>query len=402
MNQDKKFSGWKDKLQALINQYNHLRYDGKKASGKTRYERATYLFQFMKELRELGYRVDPEGVGLRHIKAICQKYERDGIAAATIQTRISILRVFCTWIGKPGMIGDVKEFFVNQDSIKRTYQATKDKSWDVPEIDKSRLIHEILRDSPYVGHQLLMQDAFGLRRKEAIMFIPYARVYENAIYITSGSKGGKERVIPIEDDYQKEVIARVQNFVGKKLVHLGDPEYDLKGNIAQYAQVVRKYGIKKTGKGALGITGHGLRAGFAMEQMEKRGLKPVLRGGEVGQLPPEEEKRIRIEVSKLLGHNRPQVTTAYSGAMTPIGLTRANAAKAKLLAKAIEEMEPGKIYRFCTIAYELENRPVPAGVVIKEFVGMAHTAQGYEFEVVSEDESTNRIPLGIVDSIEVA
>jgi integrase len=80
-----------------------------------------------------------------------------------------------------------------------------------------------------------------------------------------------------------------------------------------FSNIIRTYGIKKTGRGALGITAHGLRAGFAMDQLEKRGLTPVLRGGTIDQMPKDEEQRVRVEVSALLGHNRPQVTTAYSG-----------------------------------------------------------------------------------------
>jgi integrase len=398
----KQFSGWKDKLIALIKENNHLRSDGQIASNRTREARKEYLFQFMTEIRALGYKIDPAGVGLRHIKAICQKYEADGLSAATIQTRISFLRVFCVWIGKPNMIGDIKEFFEDPNTVKRTYQATHDKSWDIPEVDKYGIIAQLLIEHPYVGYQLLLQDAFGLRRKEAIMFRPLVSILNDKLHITAGAKGGKVRSVPIADDYQREVIAKVLEFVGKKSDHLGDPQYDLKGNIARYSYVVRKFGIKKTGRGALGITGHGLRAGFAMNQMESRGLIPVLRGGELGALDPEVEKRIRLEVSQLLGHNRTKVMTAYSGAMCAIGLARVSAAKAAKLAKVIAVMKPGRKYRFRTIAYELDGRPIPAGTLEMEFAGMNQSSdQQYAFKVRSTERRVNSIPLEIVEIIEL-
>ena len=65
-----------------------------------------------------------------------------------------------------------------------------------------------------------------------------------------------------------------------------------------------------------------MRAGFAMREMEDNGMTPSLRGGEPGQLPPEQEKRIREELSQKLGHNRSQVTTAYSGPVTRAGIKR--------------------------------------------------------------------------------
>ncbi len=312
----KPFRGWKDELAALIKAHNHVRLDGGVASFKTQHERYTYLFQFMNELWTMGYKVMPKGVGLRHIKLICKKYETEKLSAATIQTRISFLRALCQWIGKPHMIKDVKDFFENPDTIKRSYQAGHDKSWDVPNIDKYRIIHQILHEHPYIGHQLLLQDAFGLRRKEAIMLRPYLEFRDNVLHIRHDAKGGRVRSIPVTDEYQIEVMQRVLQFVGNEGRHLGDPAYDLKGNLNRYSRILRKFGIKKSGQGALGITGHGLRAGYAMNEMEQKGLIPTLRGGEPGQLPLEQEKRIREEVSQMLGHNRPQITTAYSGAMT--------------------------------------------------------------------------------------
>ena len=314
--------GWKDELVTLLKTNNKYRIDGKVASNKTQQERSTYLFQFMHELWAMEYKVMPKGIRPKHIKAVCEKYEAAALAAATIQTRISFLRALCKWIGKPNMIGDIKEFFDDPDVIKRSYQATHDKSWDVPDIDKYRIIFQILADYPHIGFMLLLMDAFGLRRKEAVMLRPYLEYRDGMLHIRNGAKGGRVRSIPVTNEYQIEVMQRVLQFVGKDGRHMGDPNYDLKSNLSRYSRVVRQYGIKKTGLGALGITGHGLRAGFAMNQMESKGLVPSVRGGEANQLPAEQEKRVREEVSQQLGHNRPQITTAYSGPTTRAGIKR--------------------------------------------------------------------------------
>ena len=327
MDKPKKFSGWKDELVVLLKANNQFRIDGRKASDKTQRERSTYLFQFMNELWVMGYKVMPKSIGLRHVKVVCKKYEAEGIAASTIQTRISFLRALCKWIGKPNMIGDIKGFFDNPDVIKRSYQATYDKSWDVLDIDKYRIIHQIMQEYPYIGFQLLLQDSFGLRRKEAIMLRPYLDYREGMLHIRHGAKGGRVRSITVTNEYQTEVMQRVLQFVGKDGKHMGDQNYDLKGNLSRYSRVLHQFGIKKTGQGALGITGHGLRAGFAMREMEDNGLTPSLRGGEPGQLSPEHEKRVREEVSQKLGHNRPQITTAYSGPVTKAGNSRLAKAK---------------------------------------------------------------------------
>lgn len=395
-------SGWKDQLQGYIRKYNHLRADGSKASHKTQSDRANYLFKFFIDIRALGYKVDPKNLGERHIRAICKKYEKDGLSAATFQTYISFLRVFCIWIGKPGMIKAVSQYFTDPQYAKRSYAATKDKSWDVPHVDKMRIIHEILSAHPYIGHQLLMEDAFGLRRKESIMIRPFMCERDGNLHIIDGAKGGKSRVIPIEDEYQREILDRVKAFLGNTSRHLGDPDLTLVQNLYRFSNVVKKYGIKKSGKGALGITAHGLRAGFAMNQMEKRGLTSVLRGGEIGQLPPEVEHQIRVEVSRLLGHNRPEVTTAYSGARSQVGLSKVRGVMLKALSKAIQAMEPGCIYRFQTVEHEIGTYIIPAGMIEREFIGMNKADdENYVFEVRSRrDGPVQTISLGIVDAIE--
>lgn len=394
-------SGWKDQLQALINLHNHLRADGKPASNKTQRDRASYLFRFFREIRELGYKVEPRNIGQRHIRAICQHYEETGLSAATIQTRISFLRVFCRWINKPGMIADVQQYFSNPDYGRRTYQATRDKSWDIPELDKPNIIHQILHQHPYVGHQLLVMDAFGLRRKEAVMLRPFLAAHHGHLFITDGSKGGKPRVIPIEDDYQKEVIQRVIEFVRKTAHHLGDPKLSLKQNLYRFSNVVRQFGIKKTGKGALGVTAHGLRAGFAMTQMEKRGLVPLLRGGEIGALPSKQEHAIRAEVSNLLGHNRTQVTTAYSGPQSHAGAAKAQQQKQADLDKVITTLQPGQRYRFRILEHEINGFVVPGGAVVKTLKAVVRDPDSLRFEVAGREEGVSQwIPGHVVEWIE--
>jgi integrase len=318
-----KTSNWENQLQSFIDKYNSKRFDnGRVASHKTQNERAKFLFKLFNDLHALGYHVEPKNFKEKHIKVICQKFEDDGIAAATIQTYLSFIRAFCSWIGKAGMMGDISEYFSDVNRLKRSYQASYDKSWDIPEIEKERIINDLLRLYPYVGMQLLLQDAFGLRRKEAMMLRPFVSEKNGQLHVFEGTKGGKPRVITTESEYQKFVIELAKGLVGNSTGHTGDPNLTLEQNLKKYSNVLYRNGIKKFGKGALGITGHGLRAGFAIDQMEKRGVISVLRGGELGQLPPDEEAQARMEVSQLLGHNRPAVTTAYSGPQTKAGLSR--------------------------------------------------------------------------------
>ena len=308
--------GWKDELQQLINQRNQYRTDGSIASHKTQRERANYLFKFFRDLHEMGLMVQPRNLREKHIRAMCKRYEEEGLSAAAIQTYLSFLRMLCSWIGKAGMIRRTAEYFDDPAKVKRKYAAEKDKSWDVPGVDKQKILGEMLQDHPYVGMQLLMMDAFGLRRKEAIMLRPNLAEKGGMLHVVDGTKTGKPRAVPIDTDYQRAVLAVAQRSVRIPSAYLGDPKLGLKENLTKFSNVVHRAGIKKTGEGALGITAHGLRAGYAMDFMAHLGLIPVLRVGEANQMPPEKEEAIRQEVALALGHNRTSVTTAYSGKRT--------------------------------------------------------------------------------------
>jgi len=258
-------------------------------------------------------KLSPRNLKEKHVRAMCRKFEEENLSAAAIQTYMSFLRVFCVWIGKKGMIRRTEEYFDDPGKVKRVYAAKKDKSWDIPEIDKIKIINQMMQDHPCVGMQLLVMDAFGLRRKEAIMLKPLLAEHGGMLHITDGAKTGKPRVIPIKTEYQQYVLVAAQRFVKIPAAHMGDPRFSLKQNLTLFSNIVYRAGIKKTGLGALGITAHGLRAGFAMKFMEDLGLVPVLRGGKSGQIDPDEEEAIRQKVALALGHNRTSVTTAYSG-----------------------------------------------------------------------------------------
>jgi site-specific recombinase XerC len=321
--------GWKDELQALINEHNAIRVNGKVTSHKTQSDRAKCLFKFFNDLRDKGYAASPRNIKLKHIKLICEKYEQDGLSAATIQTYLMHLRVFCRWIGKDGMIGNAEQYFTDPSKVKRSYAATELKTWTDKGIDISQKLNEIKQDNVYVWIQLLMQQGFGLRLKEALRIRPYMHAIEGNLHVVDGAKGGKSRIVPIESDFQEYIIATAKQFVGKTSNSLMDQKLTLPQNMKKYSNLMTKHGMTKKDAG---VTGHWLRAEYVIDFMVSRGLVPLVKGGEVGQLPKEQELEIRLEASQRLGHNRVGITTAYSGAFTETGKKRSkkdSAAKGK-------------------------------------------------------------------------
>ena len=58
--------------------------------------------------------------------------------------------------------------------------------------------------------QLELQRAFGLRMKEAALLKPHVADKENYLAVNWGTKGGRDRVVPIQNDYQRDVLARAK------------------------------------------------------------------------------------------------------------------------------------------------------------------------------------------------
>jgi integrase len=319
------YKGWKDELQTYIDKNVAIRVNGKVASGKTQSDRAKYLFLFFKELRLSGYAVDPRNLKQKHIQVECDrliaKIDRDGKSRkpappATIQTYLTHLRIFCRWIGKDGMVGDASQYFADKSYYERTYAAVKDKGLRDNDIDINQILSDMYQNEPHICMILLAESAFGLRAKEGHFIRPYIHFAENSVHVIDGSKGGKVRVVPVENDYQRAVVKVLKHFVGKSSVSLMDQKLSPKQSISKYYRVLAKYGLTKS---MLGRTGHGLRADFANDFMMSQGLIPIVKGGAVGALPKDQEIEIRLKASQRLGHNRVGVTTAYSGVFTEAG-----------------------------------------------------------------------------------
>ncbi len=99
----------------------------------------------------------------------------------------------------------------------------------VTNISKAKSVLEAdlakVRDQ-HVRMSLELQQAFGLRREEAIKFIPtYADQGDHLVLKPSWTKGGKARVIPIRTENQRRVLNRAHKLAGKGSLIPGSRNY---------------------------------------------------------------------------------------------------------------------------------------------------------------------------------
>ena len=157
---------WRETLLAILDRYNWAHATREKnVSYKTMAERRLFLFAFFRELRALDYRIDPRSLGTRHLPVMVEAWAGRNLSAATVQRYLSHLRVFCDWINKPGMVPDLEKLTPNPERFKRSYVAKESKAWEDKGTSPAGVFERADAIDPYVGAQLRMQRAFGLRVK---------------------------------------------------------------------------------------------------------------------------------------------------------------------------------------------------------------------------------------------
>jgi integrase len=304
---------WKSMLADVLRDHNHRhgRRD-KIVSNLTMQQRADRLYDCFEQLRELGYRLeDPTHIGERHVQALVDHWVARKQSAATIQTKLSHLRVFTTWIGKPGMVKRAVDYVPDPDEVKRLYAARCDASWTTKDIDPESVIVQLRQFDPYVANQLMAELRFGLRVKEAIMLRPWRADAGEALLVDDGTKGGRPRVVPLRSQEQRDALSYLKAQVHTRNGSLADPSLTLKQAITRYYVVMRAAGITLKG---LGVTSHGLRKEFANKvYFELTGVRSPVQGG-----PPIDrvvDREARLRLVEHLGHARESIGTAYLGAI---------------------------------------------------------------------------------------
>ncbi len=333
---------WKSKTQKILDANNHRHAKLKKdVSERTREARAAALFVFMNLLRSLGFEADPYNLRGTHIEQaiwywtcdprIAARCENEGvpmreepISAAYLQFLASVLRTFSVWIGKPGMVLPLERYVPDPSRYQRSGIATYDKSWTAKGLDIPRLLELIYLEDIYVGTQVELIFALGLRRKEAIMLRPHLQVipasivpgydliadqYLMVVELRHGTKGGRLRFVPLESNTQRLAIEHAQRLVPHPNDHMGRPGHTLKQSLRRFDYVMDKVGVTQA---ELGITAHGGRHQFANDRyVEWTGEQSPVRGGVPSDLLSNYDACMKI--MQQLGHARLQIAGAYLG-----------------------------------------------------------------------------------------
>lgn len=266
----------------------------------TQYLRERTLTLVANQLHGLGYRhMNSHSLKPKHVEALVRHWQDQGLSVATLKFRMAALRWWAQKVDRQSVIarsndhyGIARRRYVN--NISRAQAVT------AGQLDRVR--------DPHVRMSLELQQAFGLRREEALKFQPALADRGDHIQLKgSWTKGGKPRVIPVRSELQREVLKRARQLAGRGSLIPSSRTY--RQHLSIYSTSTARAGLSKL---------HGLRHHYAQQRYrELTGWPAPAQGGpDAGMLSPEQkalDRQARLVVSRELGHEREQITVVYLG-----------------------------------------------------------------------------------------
>ena len=269
-------------------------------SHSTQANRRKRLQQMAHDLHAMGYRrMRASSLKPKHVHALVALWKARDLSAGTMKNRMTDLRWWAEKIDKKGVIETKNAAY---GIGERSFVAQASKAIELTEETLLKIRNVFVRMS------VRLQAAFGLRREEAIKFIPHIADLGDRLRLkASWCKGGREREIPILTDSQRAVLNEA---------HVVANRGSLIPEQLRYVDQLRIF-ERETSSAGLGNS-HGLRHAYAQERYrELTGWECPVAGGPSTKELSASQRVIDLEarqvVSRELGHERAQITSAYLG-----------------------------------------------------------------------------------------
>ncbi len=272
----------------------------REGSYATQVRRERDLTLIANQLHELGYRrLRAQSLKPKHVEALTRHWLSQGISAGTIKNRMASVRWWAHKVNRQNVVARSNEHY---GIPNRRFVTDESKAAAVTGADLDKVRDEHVRMS------LELQQAFGLRREEAIKLQPsFADRGDHLVLKASWTKGGKERLIPVRTEMQRDVLDRARRLAGLGSLIPSNRNYVHQLHV--YEGNTRRAGLSRM---------HGLRHAYAQNRyLELTGWKSPASGGPGRKtMTPEQreiDRDVRLTISRELGHEREAVTNVYLG-----------------------------------------------------------------------------------------
>ncbi|MSR15989.1 MAG: integrase [Gammaproteobacteria bacterium] len=287
-------------MKDLNHQLKKLCDNNRDGSYATQAQRQRLLSLIADQLRDLGFhQLNSHSLKPKHVEALTRHWLAETLAVATIKNRMSAVRCWAAKVNRQNVVARSNDAYSIPD---RQFVTNESKARTVTAEALAKVADAHVRMS------LELQQAFGLRREEAIKFIPsYADRGDTLVLKDTWTQGGKAREIPIRTEAQREVLARARKLAGGgSLIPPG----------RKYVQQLRIYEGHTARAGLSKL--HRLRHAYAQQRyLEVTGWAPPAAGGPASNsltnVQKARDKEARLVISRELGHERETVTSIYLG-----------------------------------------------------------------------------------------
>jgi site-specific recombinase XerC len=269
-------------------------------SFKTRAGRERQLTAIANQLHDLGFRgLKATSLKQKHVQALVDHWLGENLSPGTIKNRMSCLRWWAEKVNRRNVVAGSNDFYGIPD---RQFVSDTSKAKDLAEEQLAQVKDENVRMS------LRLQQAFGLRREEAIKIQPrWAHRGKQLHLKASWTKGGRERTVPIRTQEQWALLEQAKQLAGLgALIPRG----------RTYVEQMRIYERHTANAGLSKM--HGLRHAYAQQRYRELTGWPCPHAGgpaktQLTAAQQQADQRARLTISAELGHVRAQITAVYIG-----------------------------------------------------------------------------------------
>jgi hypothetical protein len=287
-------------LRGLNHQLKQLCRHNREGSFGTQIRRERELALMANQLHEIGFRgMNSHSLKPKHVGGLVTHWLEKEVAVGTIKNRMAAVRWWARKVNRQNVVARSNDHYGIPNRVFVT-GSSKAKSVSATQLEKVRDVH--------VRMSLELQRAFGLRREEAIKFIPnYADQGDHIVLKPSWTKGGKARTLPIRTPEQREVLDRAHRLAGKG---------SLIPSSRNYVQQLRIYEGHTLRAGLSKM--HGLRHAYAQRRYEElTGWRSPAAGGPPSKMlargQRDRDREARLIISRELGHQRRHIVSVYLG-----------------------------------------------------------------------------------------
>ena len=236
---------------------------------KTQKYRVQKLIAGFRELRKGGFAIQsPWNLGEKHIGYLVNLWVNEKQQSpGTVENKLTYWRTLASWMKKHQLVGTVDDYIKRPEGYRRYYVAREDKSWDAAKVNVDEVIAKLCERDRWVAIQVELQATFGLRAQESMLLRPLQCLRVTGhLHVIDGTKGGRPRVVPIDAEWQYEVLIRAARLSNPRTGSMIPDPWSLKKWYRHFYHVLQKHGITRS---AAGVTVHGLRHAYLQNMYEK-------------------------------------------------------------------------------------------------------------------------------------